>query len=124
MKMNFDYDGTTYGLDLDDELSVAEARAIKQHAGMSVQEWMDGIQVADVDALCGMVFLAVRRGGRDIEWSDLDNMNLIKLASSVMERNDIPDTAAGEGAGSLPAALNRAQRRAQPKKATSKAAAE
>lgn len=117
MKMNFDYKGETYGLDLDDELSVAEARAIKQHAGMSVQEWMDAIQVADVDALCGMVLIAVRRGGRDIEWSDMDDMNLVALAASVMERNDIPDTAAGEGAAALPAALNRAQRRAQPKKA-------
>lgn len=122
--MQFKYQGKTYSMDLDDKLSVAEARALKQHTGFTIQDWMDGIQAADVDALCGIVFLAVRRAGDDIEWSDMDDMDLMQLASDVAEVNGLDVDALKRGEQpALPAQMNRAQRRSNtaPKKTASRA---
>lgn len=120
--MQFKYKNKTYSMDLEDKLSVAEARALKQHTGMTIQDWMDGIQAADVDALCGIVFLAVRRAGDDIEWSDMDDMDLMQLAADVAEVNGMDVEALKRGeVPAVPAAVNRAQRRAAPKKPAAQA---
>lgn len=113
MELRFDYKGKTYGLDLDDQLPVSEARLIKQYTGMSVTEFMEGFQKADVDAICGVVLLGVRRGGGDVEWSDLDELDLIGLMQSMSDPNGTPlhELAANGQTPELPEALNRAARR-------------
>jgi hypothetical protein len=116
MELRFDYGGKTYGLDLDDELPVHEARLIKQYAGMTVTEFMEGFQKGDVDAICGVVLLGVRRGGGEVEWADLDSLDLVELMQSMSDPNGTPlaELAASGQTPELPEAMNRAARRAKP----------
>lgn len=124
MELQFAYKGERYGLDLDDEFSVTEARVIKQHTGMTVKGFLEGFQEGDVDSLVGVVVLGVRRGGGEIEWSDLDDFNLMDLMASMSAPDGTPLTELAERseAPEMPAALNRASRRANDRPSGGKAA--
>lgn len=73
--IKFSLNGTSYDYD-DTQMSVKEARLIKQHAGMGLRSWALGLQDMDVDALVALVFIAKRRAGEAIRWQDLDNINV------------------------------------------------
>lgn len=120
--VQFQYNGKKYSFDLNDELPVAEARLIKQHTGMTLSQFFAGIQDGDVDSIVGIVFLAVRRAGDPIEWSDLDDMDLMKMATDIAEINNLDmDAVAAGGMGAVQEQLNRAQRRTNAKKPAMKA---
>lgn len=119
--VQFQYNGKKYSFDLNDELPVSEARLIKQHTGMTITEFFSGVEKGDVDSIVGVVFLAVRRAGDPIEWSDLDDMDLMKMATDIAEINNLDmDAVARDGMAALPEQMNRAQRRAEKKTATAK----
>ena len=117
MELRFDYKGSNYGLDLEDEFTVDEARLIKQHARMTVKQFVEGFQEGDVDSIVGIVVLGVRRGGGQIEWSDLDGMNLMDLLGSMRAPDGTPlsELSAAGQTPELPEALNRAARRSAAK---------
>lgn len=73
--IKFELGGTAYEYD-DTQMSVKEARLIKQHTGMGLRSWALGLQDMDVDALVAVVFLAKRRAGEAIRWQDLDTINV------------------------------------------------
>lgn len=110
--MQFQYNGKKYSFDLNDELPVHEARLIKQHTGMTIKQFFEGVGEGDVDSIVGIVFLSVRRSGDAIEWSDLDDMDLMKMATDIAEINGLDaDAAAAGGMSAVSEQLNRAQRR-------------
>lgn len=114
--MDFQYNGKKYSFDLNDELPVHEARLIKQHTGMTIKQFFEGVSEGDVDSIVGIVFLSVRRSGDAIEWSDLDDMDLMKMATDIAEINNLDmDAVAAGGMGAVQEQLNRAQRRAEKK---------
>lgn len=106
--MQFQYNGKKYSFDLNDELPVHEARLIKQHTGMTITQFFEGVGAGDVDSIVGIVFLAVRRSGDPIEWSDLDDMDLMKMATDIAEINGLDPEG---GVSAVSEQLNRAQRR-------------
>lgn len=110
--MKFSYDGKRYQLD-PENLSVAEGRLIKEHAGMTLKQWQQGLEDIDPDAVAVLVFLAVKRSGGTIEWHDLDEMNLVAFANSLVTENDLdPDTGQPQGVTPLHSE-NRAARRSR-----------
>ncbi|WP_435643876.1 hypothetical protein ACR9VJ_26475 [Streptomyces sp. H49] len=66
--------GTVYEFD-GDHLLLAEAREIKTHAKMSVPKWMAGIDEGDPDALQALIYLAKKRAGESLRFSDLDTLD-------------------------------------------------
>lgn len=112
MQMQLEHDGKTYALDMD-EIEAHELRVVEQHSGMTYPEWMEGLQRGKVDALVAIVFTAKRRAGDTVEWADLDNMKVLDLLKAMAEANGLDLEALERGeTPELPAALNRAARRA------------
>lgn len=97
--IKFELGDNTYEYD-DTQMSVKEARLIKQHAGMGLRSWALGLQDMDVDALVAMVFLAKRRAGEAIRWQDLDNMNINDI--SIVEDEQVVDGAEAEAVDAAP----------------------
>lgn len=110
--MKFSYNNTVYDFDTD-SLTVAEGREVKKYAGMTLNEWQKGLEAVDADAMAALVYTAVRRDGGQIEWSDLDSMNLVDFANSIVEDNNLDRDALARGEVSV--LQNRAERRAAPK---------
>jgi hypothetical protein len=109
--MKFSYKSKIYEFDAD-TLTVAEGREIKNLTGMTLQEWQVALESVDADAMAALVLTAVRREGGTIEWSDLDSMNLVDFANSIVMDNSIDRDALARGEVSQIA--NRATRRAAP----------
>lgn len=104
--LTFELDDTTYHFD-QSRLSIAEARLVKRHTGMGFALWDAQINIIDPDAIAAMVLLAKRRASEEVEWADLDEINLAALVktlaraepetpddlASVEEQTDSADTA-------------------------------
>jgi hypothetical protein len=115
--VKFSYNKKRYDLD-PEQLSVAEGREIKKYAGMTLKEWQQGLEDIDPDAIAALVYTAVKRSGGEIEWHELDHMNLIDLANSIASENDLPDQ---DGVTPLHSENRQARRaRATPRKPTAK----
>lgn len=116
--MKIVHDGRQFDFDLD-SVEAHELRLVEQHTAMTFPEWAEGLQRGKVDALVAIVFVAKRRAGDDVEWADLDGLNIPELMETMAEANglDVEAIARGE-TPVLPAALNRASRRAEGKAAT------
>lgn len=118
--MKIEHDGRSYDFDMD-SLEAAELRVVEQHSGMTLPEWMDGLKRGKVDSLVAIVFVAKRRAGDTVEWSDLDGLVVVDLMRMFAEANGIDVDALERGEEpALPEALNRAARRAKPATAPSK----
>lgn len=59
-----------------DTMTVKEARLLKKLTGMGLRSFGEGMRDGDVDALMGMVYLAMRRDGVAIPWRRLDDFNI------------------------------------------------
>lgn len=94
--MKFTYNGTVYDFDTE-SLTVAEGREVKKYTGMSLSEWQQGLESVDADAMAALVYTAVHRGGGTIEWSDLDSMNLVDFANSIVRDNNLDPDALQRG---------------------------
>lgn len=94
--MKISHDGREYEFDMD-SLEAHELRAVEQHTGMTFPEWGEGLQRGKVDALVAVVFTAKRRAGDDLEWSDLDNLNVPELMVAMAEVNGLDAEAIARG---------------------------
>ncbi|MBP2370219.1 hypothetical protein [Pseudonocardia parietis] len=86
--MKIEHDGETYEFDMD-SVNAQELRLVEQHADMTFAEWQQGLQRGKVNALVALVFLAKRRAGSDVEWSDLDSLNIQDLLEAMAEVNGV-----------------------------------
>lgn len=59
-----------------DTMTVKEARLLKKITGMGLRQFGEGMRDGDIDALMGMVYLAMRRQGVVIPWRTLDDFNI------------------------------------------------
>lgn len=67
----------------EDHLSIGEARAVKRETGMGVAEWSLSLRAMDPDALAAMVWVATRRAGEPMDWSEIDELDMADLAESI-----------------------------------------
>lgn len=95
--MKFTVDGTKYEFDLD-SLTLDEGEILEDYAGMTLLQFGEAIQASKVRAIRAMVFIAKRRAGEQVEWADLGTLDLMKLAVSIIEDNDIDLDTATNGA--------------------------
>lgn len=109
--MRFTYNDKKYDFDVE-SLTVAEGREVKKFTGLTLNQWQKALEEVDADAMAALVYTAVRRGGGVIEWSDLDSMNLVDFANSIVEDNHLDRDALARGEVSV--LTNRAERRAKP----------
>jgi hypothetical protein len=59
-----------------DTMKVKEARLLKKVTGMGLRQFGEGMRNGDIDALMGMVYIAMRREGVAIPWRALDDFNI------------------------------------------------
>lgn len=80
------------------KVTVAEAKALKRHAGMTVLQWRDGLATGDPDASIFLMYLAWTRDGRKADWSSFDDIDLVSDVELILD--DAPDdqrTDTGQG---------------------------
>ena len=77
-------EGTVYEFD-GDHLLLAEAREIKTYTGMSVPKWSVGIDEGDPDALQSLIYLAKKRAGETLRYSDLDTLDYADIDLEPMD---------------------------------------
>lgn len=90
-------EGAVYEFD-GDRLLLAEARELKTYTGLTPPKWAAGIDEQDPDAIAFLIYLAKKRSGESLRYSDLDT---IDYADIEMEHVGAPgdDDAAAEEAG-------------------------
>lgn len=86
-------EGVVYEFD-GDHLLLAEAREIKNHTGMSVPKWSAGIDEGDVDAIQALIYLAKKRAGETLRWSDLETLDYADIDLEPMDEEE--EVAEGE----------------------------
>ena len=89
--------GVEYEFD-GDRLLLAEAREIKTFTGMSVAKWSRGIDEYDVDAIQVLIYLAKKRAGETLRFSDLDGVDFAEISLESMDDEE----EAAEGEAELP----------------------
>jgi 2-hydroxychromene-2-carboxylate isomerase len=94
--VKFSVDGVKYEFDMD-SLTLDEGEVIEDYAGMSLDEFMKALQATKVRAIRAMVLIAKRRAGEQVEWADLGALDLMSLAVSIVEDNDIDLEKASNG---------------------------
>lgn len=79
-----------------DHLLLAEAREIKTYTGMTLPKWSRGIDEMDPDAIQSLIYLAKKRAGETLRYSDLDSLDFADIDLEPME--DESETTEGETA--------------------------
>lgn len=83
------------------QMKVKEARLLKKVTGLGLRQFGEGMRDGDIDALMGMVYIALRREGVLIQWRALDDFNIGDL--EVIAENEEQERALAEaGAGVVP----------------------
>ncbi|MCI3277528.1 hypothetical protein [Streptomyces cylindrosporus] len=77
-------EGQVYEFD-DQKMLVAEAREIKTLTGLTVPKLFAGIDDGDADAIAALVFLAKKRTGETLRFSDLDTLDLADVNLDVVQ---------------------------------------
>lgn len=85
-------EGSVYEFD-GDRMLLAEAREIKVFTKMTVPVWSRGIDEMDPDAIQSLIYLAKKRAGETLRYSDLDTLD---LADITLEPMDDEEEAEGE----------------------------
>jgi hypothetical protein len=94
--VKFRINGTLYDFELD-ALTFDEGELVDDYTGYSVVEFGEAVMASKVKAMRAMVFLAKRRAGEEIEWADLGGIDLMELALSIIEENDVDLSTAANG---------------------------
>lgn len=68
-----------------DHLLLAEAREIKTYTGMTLPKWSRGIDEMDPDAIQSLIYLAKKRAGETLRYSDLDSLDFADIDLEPME---------------------------------------
>ena len=90
--LTFTLDGCEYKVTLD-RLSIAEAREIKRYTGVTLGTLaMLAAGVVDADAVAALVSLAKRRAGEDIDWAEIDQIDVVALLKTMSVSDDEADT--------------------------------
>ncbi|MFJ9114482.1 hypothetical protein ACIRJO_02920 [Streptomyces sp. NPDC102394] len=98
-------EGVVYEYD-DGRLLLAEAREVKTFTGMSVPRWSAGIDEADVDAIQMLIYLAKKRNGETLRFSDLESIDFADIElDRVDEEDQAEENTEAEGAGEQPEAV-------------------
>lgn len=101
----FTFDGTQY--EYHGYVGAPDAILLKQHAGLSVLSFLQGITQGDADALVGLVFMAKRHVGELVLWDELVEQmvgenDLLALVESIETVDDTPaEPAAVESAAAV-----------------------
>ena len=78
-----------------DRLSIAEAREVKKFTGVTLTSLMLAASgQVDGDVLAAVVFLAKRRAGEEVDWAEIDGIDVVALIgamSVVDEPEDAPE---------------------------------
>ena len=67
-----------------DRLLVAEARELKQYTGFRPNRWLEAVDEGDPDAIAGLIYLAKKRAGEQLKFSDLDTLNYADIDMEVV----------------------------------------
>ncbi|MFJ9374435.1 hypothetical protein [Streptomyces sp. NPDC101455] len=67
--------GDVYEFD-GDRMLLSEAREIKTYTGMTIPKWSQGIDEMDPDAIQSLIYLAKKRAGESLRYSDLETLDL------------------------------------------------
>lgn len=82
--------GRDYEVTLD-RLSIAEAREIKRYTGVTLTALMMASSGhVDGDTLAAMVSLAQRRAGEEVDWSAIDELDIVELMGTISVTTDDP----------------------------------
>ncbi len=111
--MKFRVGNTDYDFDLD-HLTMDEGELVDELTGYSVVEFGTAVQESRVKAMRAMVYLAKRRNGEEVDWAALGTIDLMELAMSIIELNDIDIEKAANGQN--PAAVADLVKRMQARK--------
>ncbi|MEW2300278.1 hypothetical protein AB0958_09885 [Streptomyces sp. NPDC006655] len=77
-------EGTVYEFD-PGRMLLAEAREIKTYTGMTIPSWSVGIDEMDPDSLQSLIYLAKKRAGESLRYSDLDTLDFADIHLEPME---------------------------------------
>ncbi|HWU24077.1 MAG TPA: hypothetical protein VN088_21255 [Nocardioides sp.] len=86
-------EGTEYEWD-SDRLLVAEARELKTYTGFTPPRWLAALDEQDPDALAALIYMAKKRAGESLRFSDLDTLDYANFELEVVD----PDAGAPSGA--------------------------
>lgn len=82
--LNFTLNGHDYYAVTLDKLSIAEAREVKKFTGVTLHSLvMASAGQVDGDVLAAVVYLAKRRAGEEIDWSEIDRIDVVELAENM-----------------------------------------
>lgn len=118
--MTFSLNGRDYKVTLD-RLSIAEAREVKRYTGVTLTTLMLASSGhVDGDVLAAIVYLAKRRAGEDIDWAEIDQIDVVELLGSMAASADEPGQDGQADAAEPPSASNGKRPARQPRKAAPK----
>lgn len=80
-------EGVVYEFD-DNRLLLAEAREIKTLTGMSPAKMFAGLEEADPDSIAAVIFLAKKRAGETLRFSDLGSLSYSDVNFELLESAD------------------------------------
>lgn len=67
---------------------LAEAREIKTYTGMTIPKWSVGIDEMDPDSMQSLIYLAKKRAGETLRYSDLDHLDFADIKLELMEDDE------------------------------------
>lgn len=86
--LNFTLNDRDYRVTLD-KLSIAEAREVKKFTGVTLNSLvLAGAGQVDGDVFAAIVYLAKRRAGEEIDWAEIDQIDVVDLAKSMTVTTD------------------------------------
>ncbi|MEU8717479.1 hypothetical protein [Streptomyces sp. NPDC048663] len=96
-------EGTVYEFD-PSRMLLAEAREIKTYTKMTIPAWSMGIDEMDPDSMQSLIYLAKKRAGESLRYSDLDTLDFADIELEPMddEAEDGEPEAAGQAADPTP----------------------
>lgn len=109
--MKFAVGGTSYDIDLD-TLTMDEGEVVEDFARCTIAEFPDELKAVRVRAIRALVLIAKRRAGETVEWADLGSMDLMELALSIIDDNDVDLTGQDPAAVAALADLRAARQKA------------
>jgi hypothetical protein len=77
-------EGVVYEFD-GDHLLLAEARELKTYTGMTLPKWSAGVDEMDPDAIQALIYLAKKRAGETLRFSDLDSLDFADIELEPMD---------------------------------------
>ncbi|MET7479533.1 hypothetical protein ABZT17_34940 [Streptomyces sp. NPDC005648] len=95
-------EGTEYEFD-GSRLLVAEARELKTYTGFTPPKWLAAIDESDPDGLAFLIYLAKKRAGEQLRYSDLDSLDYADFDLEFVDPDEAQDGTGeqtGDGAAS------------------------